>query len=858
MNKKFLSLVLSLVMVLGTFTSVFAASETVKKDEKATEKVEKVEKITGKDNKIQYIIDKKFVEGYGDGEFGYDKNIKRSEITKLLVFANGHKELSEKLQGTMKLYKDVDTAYWANGVIAVGTTVPSTSNNQAMLNGYPDGNFLPENNVTYAELSKMLVVLVKEDLTADDVKKANANWAGQWMSWAAQLGILDDVTVADSNAAATRADAFTMLYNALYKMQNFKREPSNEKLGILSALSSKKLTLNQDSEEEYTITDDTVFVKHDVNGKEERNNVVKVSTIKNPEYYKGSLVRIMFNDKKEITHILELGNPDKGALSNNKDKETTFGKETTIVKDNSRWDDVADATISTKMYNIKSLKNIEEKDIKSYAKLNFKDNKKTDVKTIEIIDLAEGKDKGIKFDVKDSTKIFVANPGNNQMKEVKDIYEAIRLIGYKDTLETIPNVYVGFNDDSSNSATVVNTDNNDLTAKVVVFNVVTKNNDKSEKYRVIDRTSSKGVSILEDVDGKKLEQNDFENSNRFPYNYGDLYDVIEVSYDATDESYDIETIIEHDDEDKFPIVEIVQKEDNWIVVKDEDKNEGRLDIRDTDVFTAKNDFKKGAIIQFALDEDQNNKADVISILPKNTELKGSIYGLIGNTIEDGQYYGKLISIGETVKEEAIAKFDIYRNANDTDAKFVGKRVTVRGEKTTKVLKDLVGENFSIKLYDDGNRETIATEISLQVRDKDNKIVGYISIDDLLNMNKGNVEQYAKQIRILEKATDKTVENVDKILGIYKTNDLVEELNKIEAEKELDTAMDKVTAVGVVELAKDAKVDDEAVKEAVEKQINNENVKVTAKLNEAKNQADITLTVGDLNVGSLVINVTVAK
>ena len=318
MNKKFLSLVLSLVMVLGTFTSVFAASTTDKKDEKTTEtKVEKVEKIVGKDNKIQYIIDKKFVEGYGDGEFGYDKNIKRSEITKLLVFANGHKELSEKLQGSMQVYSDVDTAFWANGVITVGTTVPSSANNQAMLNGYPTGKFLPERNVTYAELSKMLVVLVKEDLTADMVKTANANWASQWMTWAAQLGILEDVTVANSDAFATRADAFTMLYNALYKMQNFKREAANDEIGVLSNLSNKKLTLNQDSEQEYTITDDTVFVKNsrDKSGSDS-DNVIKVSSVRNPEYYLGSLVRIMFNDKKEITHILELGNPEEGALKN--------------------------------------------------------------------------------------------------------------------------------------------------------------------------------------------------------------------------------------------------------------------------------------------------------------------------------------------------------------------------------------------------------------------------------------------------------------------------------------------------------------------------------------------------------------
>ena len=107
MNKKIISLVLALVMVLGTFTSVFAEAapkadakkDEVKKTEtKKAEAGEKVEKVVGKDNKIQYIIDKKLVEGYEDGTYGLDKNIKRSEITRLLVLANGNEALAKQLK----------------------------------------------------------------------------------------------------------------------------------------------------------------------------------------------------------------------------------------------------------------------------------------------------------------------------------------------------------------------------------------------------------------------------------------------------------------------------------------------------------------------------------------------------------------------------------------------------------------------------------------------------------------------------------------------------------------------------------------------------------------------------------------
>ena len=306
MNKKIISLVLALVMVLGTFTSVFAAEPTKKDEAKKPEASEKVEKIVGKDNKIQYIIDKKLVEGYEDGSYGLDKNIKRSEITRLLVLANGNEDIAKKLQGAMKIYSDVDTKHWANGVISVGTTVPSDANGIAMLAGYPDGSFKPENDVTYAELAKMLVVLAKKDLTADMVK--NAVWATSWMTWAAQLGILDDVDYKDSNKAANRADAFTMIYNALYKMQEFKRVPANETRGIISNFSKDVLTLNQDSKMEYKITDATVFVTG-MNATRQQVQQIRFLDLKVRDYYLGSLVRVLTNDKNEVTHIIELGNP---------------------------------------------------------------------------------------------------------------------------------------------------------------------------------------------------------------------------------------------------------------------------------------------------------------------------------------------------------------------------------------------------------------------------------------------------------------------------------------------------------------------------------------------------------------------
>lgn len=637
MNKKIISLVLALVMVLGTFTSVFA-EPTKKAEAKKAEAGEKVEKVVGKDNKIQYVIDKKLVEGYEDGNYGLDKNIKRSEITRLLVLANGNEELAKQLQGSMKIYSDVDTKHWANGVITVGTTVPSDANGIAMLAGYPDGSFKPENDVTYAELAKMLVVLVKEDLTADMVK--NAKWASSWMTWAAELGILNDVTVADSNKAANRADAFTMVYNALYRMKEFKRVPANETRGIVSNLTNSKLTLNQDSEKEYTITGDTVIV----DGNNTRRQIIEVKSLNNLDLYKGSLVRILTNDKNEVTHIIELGNPKVLARTDVKDE--------LLDKDNHIWEGVADATVETTNYDFKeaSLKEIAQKDInKAYAtvKLNSSNTKADYIKFHK----ANG-ELLANLKVNDKTEIYVANPYNNIMKEVKDINEALSLIGfhhYGDTFK-IPNVYAGFDTDN-HKANIKGFDSERNTARVIVFNIVSKDND-GDLYRVINSSSSKFSTTLEDTDGKLYDRDNVLNKANFPLNYGDLLDVIETRGDV------ITKKIDHSDKKEFPVVRVVEIFDNdEVLVEDRFGNESKLYFGDADIFNAKQykDLAKGDYLQFLPEENMSRIMDIVSILDDTKDTRdlfdrsGSLLNVVKG-IEEKTVNGIVVEVKDSTVE----------------------------------------------------------------------------------------------------------------------------------------------------------------------------------------------------------------
>lgn len=796
MNKKIISLVLALVMVLGTFTSVFAETakeatakkEEVKKTEtKKAEAGEKVEKVVGKDNKIQYVIDKKLVEGYEDGTYGLDKNIKRSEITRLLVLANGNEELAKQLQGSMKIYSDVDAKHWANGVISVGTTVPSDANGIAMLAGYPDGSFKPENDVTYAELAKMLVVLAKKDLTADMVK--NAKWATSWMTWAAQLGILDDVNVVDSNKAANRADAFTMIYNALYAMKEFKRVPANETRGIVSNFTKDTLTLNQDSKMEYKVVADTVVVKG-TNG--ERQQVAKLKDLDwkvTEKYYLGSLVRILVNEKNEVTHIIELGNPKELA------RETVEGK---VALDNSVWKGVAENTVETVNfpYTAKTAKEAQDK-IKAndtYATVKFNDNN-VDAKYIRFHNVNV---KGGVLDLKinDKTEFYVANPANNQMKKVADINAALALIGFHSyDGYKLAGVYAGFDTDGmkANYKAIKFNENDRHTAKVVVFNFVNKAAE-GEKFRVIESSSSKSMTTLEKVDGTLVDRNNVLDTARFPLEYGDKLDVIEIDDYRTDSNY--KTLIDHSSS-AYPIVKITKVDDDKKFIEIEDKNGEKsfLDIRDADVFSAKRygKLEAGNHIQFRVENNKSNVAEVISLLG-DVELRDSMVGILP-TADKAQRVGTVVDVKNVNGVwHMVAKVD-YNLFDEADKN--GHATYIVANEDAEALKALKGTDTEIafKVFERNNNGLfIASDIRFNNGDQDPiRVLKKLTIDEY---NKKELEaKFIEDIEKLTPASKVTAENAEEVEKELKAIDnLLDNQTQFKLLSENKNHADKLAAV----------------------------------------------------------------
>lgn len=776
MNKKFLSLVLALVMVLGTFSSVFAApaeKKEAKEAPKATEVV--VPKLTGKKAKIDWLKDRGYISGRKvnedpkNNDLALDKTIQRAEVSKLLVFATGNENKVDALKG-ITIYKDVTLSNWANGYINVGSTEPSKANNLPFLLGYPGNVFKPVNNVTYAELAKMLVTLTKTDLTKAMHDQANKNWPAQWMAWAADLGIFEDVTVADANKAVNREDAFTMIFNAMYRLKEIKVMPANETMGILSQIKNGEITINQgEKAKTVKVTPNTTFVLYDRRSNDNTLDVnariahraVLADLLSNPSYYYGSLVRVLVNEKGEATHVLELGNPAQGAIGNCDNN------------DNDRWADVADRTVET----VRGEK----------AEVLYKDG---DAKSIVFGDVLAGTN--IELKLAKATRYFVADVAKNQLTEVKDVDEALRIVG-NTPMNMIERVYAGYNVVSdvakheTSSPTAIKGYNE---ATVVVFNKVQKDNNGEVTLRVKNDVTSKYDITFEDVDGKEVMLNVSTYRGGFPNNFNaDKKDVVRWTNNNA-AGIAVEKLIDHSDTDRYPIVKVIDKDGAKLVVEDKFGSTARLVVdTDADIFL-NGQLDKGAVIQFRnlaknLAEGtvtEKQTVSVVSVLASTTTLDGALQRVVYDN-QDNQFVG-------TFAKEDVDKYEVggYYKVVVNQARGFYDNTDIFNRDYVWVSKSNVE---ALNKYFDVYGSPVQLRFKLKANVKGNENEAY-DLEVLVNNNWVNIKT---QMADYEKHTSEFVAAVDKApkLDVIKAETDAEKIKEItKTLKELSAQYEALT------------------------------------------------------------------
>ncbi|WP_322631049.1 S-layer homology domain-containing protein [Aedoeadaptatus coxii] len=573
MNKKFLSLVLALVMVLGTFGNVFAAAAPAKKDEAKTE----APKLTSTEAKTQWLIDNKIVIGNADadgkanGNMALTDPIRRDHVAKMLVFAMGEQDFAAKLQGVYRPFPDVELTSIVNGFISVAASKTSV-NGVPIIAGYEDGTFRPTREVTYAELAKMLVVSIDKDLTPAKVK--GMKWYSDWMKRAVELGILDGLSVDNPNAKAVRKDAFAMIYNAFFQLKEVKAVPANEMRGVISERSNgDKIVLNQDKAKvEYKVNDQTIFVN-------QRGVAQKWLANRNEQnnYYVGSVVRVLADKNGVATHVIEMGNPVVG-----------------IQNRATAWVDLGNKTLNM----VQSAWNPTAKDVK----LN-KDS--LDVKKVN-------------YEVNGKTEFYVADYDNNILTKVADYATAKKLVADKANMTY--NVYLAYEKLPASGV---------REARVVVFNKANVEAN-TRLVRVAKAVSNPDYLLQVNAPGERetaLESFSTRNNDKvWPYNYNyNAFDVVKLAYSGNNVKGSPVKVIDYEKDNIYKVVDfklvegtkvtdnVAREKANQVVLADREGFIKKYDLpKEYNVFFG-NQFVKGAHVQIAT-RDKTDIIDVVSVV----------------------------------------------------------------------------------------------------------------------------------------------------------------------------------------------------------------------------------------------------
>lgn len=201
--KRFFSLMLVLTIVLGSFSSVFAAEEV--KEAKAEKELRTVPKDvvgTEYEKAVARLVAFGVLDGYKDGTYRPEQDVTRAEFAKILVEALGIGKAAEAAKGKVT-FKDVPASHWASGYV-------NTASGEGLLKGFPDGTFKPEDQVTYAEALTMLVRAVGYQ---DEFLKGV--WPGSHIAKAAEVGITAGVNFADARGFANRGNVAQVVNNTL-------------------------------------------------------------------------------------------------------------------------------------------------------------------------------------------------------------------------------------------------------------------------------------------------------------------------------------------------------------------------------------------------------------------------------------------------------------------------------------------------------------------------------------------------------------------------------------------------------------------------------------------------------------------
>ena len=190
--KKLIATALAVVMIFGLVSVGFAATADLPDVEGYEFEAE-----------VRRLASLGVIAGYPDGTFRPEEPVKRAEFAKMIVVMLGLENAANLMKGQAVSFSDVSANHWASGYINVAEM-------KGVVNGYPDGTFKPEGNITYAEALKMILTAMGYLEDGFVVLR----WPTTWIIQAAEIGLDEDVEVL-ANLPITRGEVAKLFDNSL-------------------------------------------------------------------------------------------------------------------------------------------------------------------------------------------------------------------------------------------------------------------------------------------------------------------------------------------------------------------------------------------------------------------------------------------------------------------------------------------------------------------------------------------------------------------------------------------------------------------------------------------------------------------
>ena len=162
-------------------------------------------KNTKYEDSVDTLITLGLVSGYPeDNTYRPEKAVTRAEMAKLMVVALGQESNVTAAGNKTTKFKDMK-GHWAYAYVNLASEL-------GVINGYPNGNFGPNNTVSYAEATAMILRALEYE---DVVSKSTESWPNNYINQAEKLSLYSSVGTVNSNDGAKRGNVAIMLWNML-------------------------------------------------------------------------------------------------------------------------------------------------------------------------------------------------------------------------------------------------------------------------------------------------------------------------------------------------------------------------------------------------------------------------------------------------------------------------------------------------------------------------------------------------------------------------------------------------------------------------------------------------------------------